>query len=293
MKCLNCGKEMGQVDRMYCNDNNGKCYREYKKKQALGFTKDVEEFVENKNAEEITLLEQLQKENEELKTKLEESNEQILKPTFTEVENKFADKIKLTDDLISAIHLLKEHSVLSKDIQHLYNRQSELDKMRTDLEHILELSDITTPKETNEILIKFRECLIERRTVKNLIGVYQAIKKLDGFTTIDYSTILPSDKKVYKPRILDCGKLTSDSKIDFENLSEKPKTIDEITTNDYNEYIEHINGLPLTSKMTTKCVDFVANNLNDLKQKIQQMRNSKVQYKSFRIIGGNKINCYL
>lgn len=254
-------------------------------------------YVDEDNSEDELLvlreLELLKKENEELKSKNKELNNEILKPTFSEVEDKFSDKIKLTDDLISAIHLLREHSALSKDIQHLYNKQSQLDKLKTDLDHILEISDITTPKETNELLIKFRECLIERRTIKNLIGVYQALRKLDGFTTIDYSTICPSDKKVYKPRILDCGNLKNDSKIDLSTVFEKPKSIDEIDTEDCNKYIEHINNLPLTSTVSTKTIDFVSQNLSDLKQKLTQMRNSKMQYKSFRIVNGNKINCYL
>ena len=299
--CPICKKELGEEKvGEFCSM---KCYQKAYRIKKKSNSDKAKELVEEMpsiiesikgglgQAIEMEELDRLRKENEELKAKLEEK-EEILKPTFSEIEDKFSEQLNLSDDIIKAIYLLREHSQKSKDIQHLYNRQSELDKMRTDLEHILEFTNIKSPKETNELLIKFREVLVERRAIKNLISTYSALRKLEGFTTIDYSTIVLSDKKVYKPRILDCGTLTSDSQLNLSELNEKPKSIFDIVTEDHDEYIRLVNEMPLTSKMSLKSVDYVIGKTTDVKTKLMQLSQSKTPYRSFRISNGT-IKCYL
>ena len=290
-KCLNCGNEYESTDRknasLYCG-------KECKDSHVANNVKEIFESVTEGlgQAVEMEELNRLRAENEELKAKLEKAESEELEPTLEEIEAKFKDREDLTNKLIEAIHLLKEHSAKSKDIQHLYNRQSHLDRLRTDHYHLLSLGKVRTKQERDSFFIQETECLVERRIVKAEIDLYQNLRLLEGFTRMDFSVLVPSDKKSYKPRVLDCGTIKSDSDVQISELGEKPKSIDEITTSDYEEYVQAINSLPLTSKMIAKTVNFSAKNREDLICKINQMRASKLAPKSFRV-EGNLLKCYV
>ena len=70
MKCKNCGKEL-TGKKEFCDDNKGKCYRDYKKKQSFIFNEGKEipqmtcrSFVEDSEYDNLQLtLTQLKEEN--------------------------------------------------------------------------------------------------------------------------------------------------------------------------------------------------------------------------------------
>ena len=92
MKCKNCGKEL-TGKKEFCDDNKGKCYRDYKKKQILGFSDDIKEVVEINNSEydnlQLTLI-QLKEENNQIKQSseslIESFDEKLLAMTKGNVE---------------------------------------------------------------------------------------------------------------------------------------------------------------------------------------------------------------
>ena len=287
--CAKCGSEFETKGNGKWCDN---CKPNVRAKEIIEAVEKVKEEINLETEEDLRLqIERLKIEKEELALKLAES-EKELEPTLEEIEAKYSAQKQTNSDLISAIYLLKEHVAKSKDIQHLLTRQSTLDQLKNDHLHLMELGKVRTKTERDTLFVKEMECFVERRVVKNQIAIYQALQKLEGFTRIDYSTIIPVENRVYKPRVLDCGIISQDSKINIIETSEKPTNLDAITTTEFYKYVESLNLLPLTSKISTKSVNFKVGNLEDLKTKIQQMRTSKMAYKSFRVERA-LLKCYM
>ena len=97
MKCKNCGKEL-TGKKEFCDDNKGKCYREYKKKQSFVFNEGKEipqmtcrSFVVNSEYDNLQLtLTQLKEENNQIKQSseslIESFDEKLLAMTKGNVE---------------------------------------------------------------------------------------------------------------------------------------------------------------------------------------------------------------
>ena len=97
MKCKNCGKEL-TGKKEFCDDNKGKCYRDYKKKQSFVFNEGKEipqmtcrSFVVNSEYDNLQLtLTQLKEENNQIKQSseslIESFDEKLLAMTKGNVE---------------------------------------------------------------------------------------------------------------------------------------------------------------------------------------------------------------
>ena len=97
MKCKNCGKEL-TGKKEFCDDNKGKCYREYKKKQSFEINggKEIPQmtcrsFVVNSEYDNLQLtLTQLKEENNQIKQSseslIESFDEKLLAMTKGNVE---------------------------------------------------------------------------------------------------------------------------------------------------------------------------------------------------------------
>lgn len=382
MKCKNCGKELTGT-KEFCDDNKGKCYREYKKKELK--KGNFEEFLGNKIDEEdeqinIQLtLNQLKEENNKLKqsndafderllamtkgnakmsskirldkghvevvcnykelfnelpTKQKDSLLQIaidtlderekeypktqewllwniklpkvlidnklflkdvaeveeviikttenLTPTLEEIKKEFETQMNINEEIKNSLNCLNKYFKSSNDIQPFHNKQSELDKERNDLLHLIEDTELQCPDDLILITNRLRKVLIERRVVKESLNSYKALSKIEGLSKIDF---LELNAKNYTPRILDLGKFKSGDTVDISRINTT------ISTEDYKEFVEELHKTPVTNKFSAKQIGFVKNSLKDLQQKVEQMRNCNAKYDKFRVVG-SMLHCY-